>query len=51
MEVGEVRTEPLDNMVEKVSAYNKVVDSVISSFAVVINLPPSIEGLVITDLI
>ena len=30
MEVGEFRTEPLDSMIEQVSAYDKVVDSVIS---------------------
>ena len=27
MEVGEVRTEPFDNMVEQVSVYDKVVDA------------------------
>ena len=48
IEVGEVRTEPLDNMVEQVSAYYKVVGVVISSSAVVLDLPPSIEILVVT---
>ena len=49
MEVGEVRTEPLDNIIEQVSAYDKFVDAVISSSGVVLYLPPSIEGLVVTD--
>ena len=35
-------------MVEQVSAYYKVVDAVISSSAVVLDLPPSIEILVVT---
>ena len=48
MEVGEVRTESLDNLVGQLSAYKKVVDSVISSSAVVLYLPPSIERSVIT---
>ena len=30
MEVGEVRTEPLDSMVEQLYAHDKVVDAVIS---------------------
>ena len=49
MEVGDVITEPLDNMVEQVSAYNKFFDAVISSSAVVIDFPPSIERSVVTD--
>ena len=49
MEVGEVRTEPLDNIIEQVSAYDKFVDAVISSSGVVLYLTPSIEGLVVTD--
>ena len=43
MEVGEVRTEPLDNMVEQVSAYDKVVDALTPLSAVVLESPPSIE--------
>ena len=49
MEVEEVRTEPLDNTVEKVSAYDKFVDEVISSSSVVLYFPQSIERSVITD--
>ena len=48
-EVVEVRTEPLDNTVEKVSAYDKFVDEVISSSSVVLYFPQSIERSVITD--
>ena len=51
MEVGEVRTESLDNMVEQISSYDKVVDAVIYSSAVVLDSPPSIERLVVTCLI
>ena len=36
MEFVEVRTEALDNMVEEVSAYNKVIDAVIYSCAFVL---------------
>ena len=50
MEVGEVRTEPLDNMVEQVYVYDKVIDAEISASAFVLDLPPSIERLVVTDL-
>ena len=49
MEVGDVRTGPLDNMVEKVSTYDKVVDTVIYSSSVVIDFPPFIEMSVVTD--
>ena len=40
MEFEEFRTKPLDNMVGKVSEYDKFVDAVIRSSAVVIDLPP-----------
>ena len=49
IEVGEVISEPLDNMVEQVSAYDKFADAVISSSAVVVDYPPSIERLLVTD--
>ena len=49
MEVGEVRTEPFDNMVEQVSVYDKVVDALIYSSTVVLDFLPSIEILVVTD--
>ena len=49
MEVGEVRTEPLNNTFENVSAYDKVVDALIYSSAVVLDFPPSIEIFVVTD--
>ena len=49
MEIGEVRTEPLDNMIEQLFAYDKVVDAVIYSSDVVLDFPQSIERLVVTD--